>query len=103
MGNTVITTADTSADTSGNTIQKNPIREEPRTEEKSINNNIKQPDTKLMEKIEKEGMDKVAGLWEKGTPFDINSLINIMKEGTEEFKKKEGRNMTYAEMRSLYG
>jgi len=103
MGNGIITTADTTADTSGNTIQNNPIREEPIIEGKVINNDIKEPYTKLMEKLEKEGYDKLAVLSEKGTPFDINSLINIMKEGTEEFKKKEGRNMTYSEMRSLYG
>jgi hypothetical protein len=64
---------------------------------------IKIPDRELMEKLENEGMKKTAELWNKSTPFHINSLMDIMKEGTDEFKKKEGRNMTYSEMRSLYG
>lgn len=30
-------------------------------------------------------------------------LTNIMKLGAEEFKSKVGRNMTYSEMRKMYG
>jgi hypothetical protein len=30
-------------------------------------------------------------------------LTNIMKLGAEEFKSKVGRNMTYSEMRQMYG
>jgi hypothetical protein len=30
-------------------------------------------------------------------------LIQIMKEGDEEFKKRTGRRMTYSEMREMYG
>jgi hypothetical protein len=32
-----------------------------------------------------------------------NLLINIMKTGADEFKEKTGRNMTYSEMRYMYG
>ncbi len=32
-----------------------------------------------------------------------DKLIGIMSAGAEEFKSKTGRNMTYSEMRSMYG
>jgi hypothetical protein len=32
-----------------------------------------------------------------------NLLINIMKAGSDEFKEKTGRNMTYSEMRYMFG
>jgi hypothetical protein len=31
------------------------------------------------------------------------SLVQIMQEGAHEFKKQTGRNMTYSEMREMYG
>ena len=34
-------------------------------------------------------------------PSDI--LTNFMKNGTDEFKERTGRNMTYAEMRAAWG
>jgi len=30
-------------------------------------------------------------------------LLNIMKTGADEFKEKTGRNMTYSEMREMFG
>ena len=33
----------------------------------------------------------------------IDLLQNIMKKGSEEFKQKTGRQMTYGEMREMYG
>ena len=32
-----------------------------------------------------------------------NLLLNIMKTGSDEFKEKTGRNMTYSEMRQMFG
>jgi hypothetical protein len=32
-----------------------------------------------------------------------NFLIDVMKSGAEEFRLKVGRNMTYSEMRQMYG
>lgn len=32
-----------------------------------------------------------------------NLLLNIMKTGADEFKEKTGRNMTYSEMREMFG
>jgi hypothetical protein len=81
----------------------------------------------LMEKLEKDGEKKVkdlltkkensnfvstaflSGLTNGSVPIqkpsaDLgNSLINIMSAGADEFKEKTGRNMTYSEMRQLYG
>ena len=31
------------------------------------------------------------------------TLLKIMSTGADEFKQKTGRNMTYSEMRSMYG
>jgi hypothetical protein len=32
-----------------------------------------------------------------------DALVNIMLQGADEFKAKTGRNMTYSEMRQMYG
>jgi hypothetical protein len=56
----------------------------------------------LMKKLEKEGMQKVQNLHNTNT-CNIETLTQIMKEGEEEFKEKTGRNMTYSEMRRMYG
>jgi hypothetical protein len=81
----------------------------------------------LMKKLEKEGESKVKELLNKNNNSNFvsstiasgltngsvpiqkpssdfgNSLINIMSAGADEFKEKTGRNMTYSEMRQLYG
>jgi len=36
-------------------------------------------------------------------PDVSNLLLNIMKTGSDEFKEKTGRNMTYLEMREMFG
>ena len=66
--------------------------------------NVNQSDlNSIMKKIERETEDKIKqaplGHW-LSTP---ESLIGLMQNGADEFKAKTGRNMTYAEMRSLYG
>ena len=43
-------------------------------------------------KVEKKELDK-----------SIDVLMGIMQQGANEFKEKTGRNMTYSEMRSMYG
>ena len=57
--------------------------------------------------MEKEGTEKVAKIVNgttQVTPVDVGrTLINIIKEGNDEFKKKMGRPLTYSEMRELYG
>ena len=56
----------------------------------------------VMKKLEKEGMQKVQKLHNTNT-CNMDTLTQIMKEGEEEFKQKMGRNMTYSEMRRMYG
>jgi len=72
------------------------------------NNTTKQNDTlevipldQLKTKLEEEGKNKVQEL--KKANGTVNDLIKIMTDGSEEFKKNTGRNMTYSQMRELYG
>jgi hypothetical protein len=52
-----------------------------------------------LEHLEKEGERKVAAL------IDVSeqALMAIINEGNDAFKSVHGRNMTYAEMRGMYG
>jgi hypothetical protein len=72
------------------------------------NKTTKQNDTlevipldQLKTKLEEEGKNKVQEL--KKANGTVNDLIKIMTDGSEEFKKNTGRNMTYSQMRELYG
>ena len=57
---------------------------------------------RTMNKLESEGMQKLGEL--KATNnVSTATLMTIMEEGEKEFKEKMGRNMTYAEMREIYG
>ena len=59
------------------------------------------------EQLEKEGERKVAALLNAGAPNEgapnEGALLAIIYEGNDAFKAVHGRNMTYAEMRGLYG
>jgi hypothetical protein len=52
-------------------------------------------DLEHSEQLEKEGERKVAAFEQ--------ALLAIIDEGNDAFKAVHGRNMTYAEMRGLYG
>lgn len=56
----------------------------------------------LKHKLEKEGEQKVADLI-KTNNVNEKTLVNIIENGNDEFKQIHGRNMTYSEMRSIYG
>ena len=59
---------------------------------------------KVMNKLEKEGMEKVKTLKKKeGLIPTEQSLINLMQKGADEFEKEMGRPMNYGEMREMYG
>jgi hypothetical protein len=45
----------------------------------------------------------INSLQDYGKPEIGNLLINIMQSGADEFKEKTGRNMTYSEMRHMFG
>ena len=58
----------------------------------------------LMQKLEREGMEKLAAAQKKEGIFPAEkTLTNIIQAGFDEFEKKTGRTMTYSEMRELYG
>jgi len=52
--------------------------------------------------LEQDGMNKVEELFKTNNVTE-NSLLNIINEGNNEFKSVNGRNMTYSEMRSMFG
>ena len=52
--------------------------------------------------LEQDGMNKVEELFKTNNVTE-NSLMNIINEGNDEFKNVNGRNMTYSEMRSMFG
>jgi hypothetical protein len=60
-----------------------------------------------LEHLEKEGERKVAALIAAEVPnegaLNEGALMAIINEGNDAFKSVHGRNMTYAEMRGLYG
>jgi len=55
----------------------------------------------LKKSLEEKGTKKVLELHKK--KHDINDVINVVKDGEKEFIKTMGRNMTYSEMREMYG
>ncbi len=69
------------------------------------------------EQLEKEGERKVAALINAGAPNEgapnegapnegapnEGALLAIIDEGNDAFRAVHGRNMTYAEMRGMYG
>jgi hypothetical protein len=61
----------------------------------------------LLDKLEKEGMERVQQVWNEKvnplTPEASNVFVKIMQDGADHFKEQTGRNMTYSEMRRLYG
>lgn len=52
--------------------------------------------------LEQEGEKKVAELINENAVTE-EALMDIINDGNDEFKRVHGRNMTYAEMRSIYG
>ena len=59
---------------------------------------------KVMNKLEKEGMENVKTLQKKeGLILTEQSLMNLMQKGSDQFEKEMGRQMNYGEMREMYG
>ena len=74
---------------------------------KSSNNiNIEEIKIKIESDAEKKVIElnkNINSLTDYGKPEIGNLLINIMQTGADEFKEKTGRNMTYSEMRYMFG
>ena len=66
-----------------------------------INTQNKTLEQQVKDEIEKKGLDAIRALSPKEK--NVDSILKIMKEGDAEFKSKIGREMTYAEMREMYG
>lgn len=59
---------------------------------------------KVMNKLEKEGMENMIELQKKeGIIPTEQSLMKLMQKGADEFEKEMGRKMDYGEMREIYG
>jgi len=72
-------------------------KEETKQEETPLYNINDGGSEKIIKKLEEEGVQKLKEV------HDIKELLQIMEDGKNEFKEKTGRNMTYAEMRAVYG
>jgi heptaprenylglyceryl phosphate synthase len=61
----------------------------------------------VIKQIEKKTEKKIIEFYQnttiKSTGNDSNLFQNIMNSGAKEFKEKIGRDMTYSEMREMYG
>ncbi len=59
----------------------------------------------LKKRLEEKGMAEVKNLHQQtGTIIPPEeALMNIMKQGANEFEKETGRKMSYGEMREMYG
>ena len=55
----------------------------------------------VKDEIERKGLKAIRSLSPKEKSID--SILKIMKEGDAEFKSKIGRELSYAEMREMYG
>jgi len=60
------------------------------------------PSNNICKKLEIDGEHRVRKLVETDT-VNENTLMQIINDGNEEFKNATGRNMTYSEMRSMFG
>jgi len=56
-------------------------------------------------KIENDAHDKLMKMYNENPSFEKGGrmLVEIMSSGAREFKQKTGREMTYSEMRDMYG
>jgi len=52
--------------------------------------------------LEKDGENRLNELINTNSLTE-NSLMNIINDGNNEFKRANGRNLSYSELRSLYG
>ena len=79
------------------------------TSQEPLQNIIKEIESKTEKKVENlfQGKNPIQEIRTNAKTADGktigDTLVNIMSEGADEFKAKTGRNMTYSEMRQMYG
>lgn len=81
---------------------------EPKMCEKHVSDKEKQAIMKIIEKNTEKAVEIAckSGLLNadpKKVDDSMNLLVDIMKVGDKVFQEKMGRNMTYSEMREMYG
>jgi|LakMenEpi03Aug12_release.lakeMendotaPanAssembly.Ray.scaffolds.fasta_scaffold4426821_1 hypothetical protein len=65
---------------------------------------VEQHCEELKKKLEKEGEQKLKALQQKtGLIPPEKELVALIQAGADTFKAQMGRNMTYGEMREMYG
>jgi hypothetical protein len=65
---------------------------------------VEQHCEELKKKLEKEGEQKLKALQQKtGLILPEKELVALIQAGADTFKAQMGRNMTYGEMREMYG
>jgi hypothetical protein len=57
----------------------------------------------IMKKIESNAVNKISVLDNNNSDLSSSVVCNIMKTGADEFTEKTGRNMTYSEIRRMFG
>jgi len=58
--------------------------------------------TKIKNKLEVEGSYKTTDMLSSGNITE-KKITDILKEGAKQFEQQTGRQMTYGEMREMYG
>jgi hypothetical protein len=58
--------------------------------------------TKIKNKLEIEGMEKTKNILMSGNITE-NKIKDVLNEGAKQFEQQTGRQMTYGEMREMYG
>ena len=84
-------------------ISKLFLEEKQKLEEEKNKKKEEKNQQDVMREIELKTEKKVMLILEKGNADDTNVLHSIMSDGAKEFKEKTGRQMTYSEMREMFG
>jgi hypothetical protein len=58
--------------------------------------------TKIKNKLENEGMEKAKNMLISGNITE-KKIMDVLNEGAKQFQEQTGRQMTYGEMREMYG
>lgn len=78
-------------------MDNNFIKKENQVEKQDVNLH------ELMKKIESDTVKKISVLNNNKSDICSNDICNVMKTGDKEFIEKTGRNMTYSEIRQMFG
>jgi hypothetical protein len=86
-------------------MDNNTIQKESKLDNK-LDNKLEKQDINLneiMRKIDSDTVNKISVLNNNKSDICSHDVCNIMKHGVNEFTEKTGRNMTYSEIRRIFG